>query len=120
MRQVLWLALTVWAACSHTKTVGEPDNPRAGTTQPQTSSQVPAAPNALLQPGAAAQIQRALVDRGFLTGDYKNDELDGPTGVALRRFQSNEDLPATGIPDAETAKHLGLDPDRLFTKPLKK
>jgi hypothetical protein len=117
MRHVLGLALILWAGCSHTKTVGEPGRDQTETPSPK--SDVPNSPSAVLQPGAAAQVQRALVDRGFLTGDYKNDELDGPTRAALRNFQNNEDLPATGIPDAETAKHLGLNPDRLFTKPLK-
>lgn len=116
MRRALWGALIIWGACSHTKTVGQPA--AAGNSGTQPPSHVPAAPSAELQPGAVSQIQRALVDRGFLAGDYKNDELDGPTSAAVRKFQNNEDLPATGIPDAETAKHLGLDPDRLFTKPL--
>jgi hypothetical protein len=32
----------------------------------------------------------------------------------LRRFQRAHDLPATGIPDHQTVKDLGLDPDQIF------
>ena len=37
-------------------------------------------------------------------------------GAALRRFQAAHDLPSTGVPDHETVRRLGLNPDELFRK----
>jgi hypothetical protein len=41
--------------------------------------------------------------------------FDQPTQLALLRYQKSEGLPATGLPDYETLRRLGLDPkDILF------
>ena len=67
-----------------------------------------------LQPGAAKQIQDKLADKGVLHEDHPSGELDGPTREALRQFQRDSDLPATGIPDDATVRKLGLDPEKTF------
>ncbi len=41
---------------------------------------------------------------------------DAATREGVRRFQRAQDLPATGVPDAETVKRLGLDPDKTFRR----
>lgn len=80
-------------------------------------SAVPVASSAhdLLQPGAEQQIRDKLAARGFMDAP-----ADGARPQSLRaplqRFQDANDLPATGTPDAETLRKLGLDPDAVFRK----
>jgi hypothetical protein len=68
------------------------------------------APEGLLKPGAEDKIREKLKAGGFLEGD------DGSVNSGLVRFQRKHDLPATGAPDAETLRKLGLDPDQLLRK----
>jgi hypothetical protein len=75
--------------------------------------QIPAAPEALLEPGAVGRIQDALARRGLL-GEHRRGELDEPTSRALGKFQGGEGLAATGFPDRETLIRLGVDPDRAY------
>ncbi len=78
------------------------------------SPPLPASPAGLLREGGAASIQDRLMARGYLHRDTRTDELDGPTEKALRDFQRENGLPATGIPDDLTVKKLGLSPKDLF------
>ena len=123
---ILALAL---AGCAHTKTT-EPAEPeaaekpssteraprtgklRVGPTgeQPKTTP-LAKAPEGLLTPGAEQKIHDKLSAGGFM----KEDANDS-TRVALRRFQAAHDLPSTGVPDHETVRRLGLNPDELFRK----
>ena len=64
-------------------------------------------PAGLLAPGADDKIRDKLAAAGFAAKGKSTDE-------ALRRFQRANDLPATGIPDHETVKKLGLDPNDIF------
>ena len=75
---------------------------------------VATAPDALLVPGAEEQIRERLIAGGFLAADA--DKSNGATRGAIRKFQKAQDLPATGVPDAETVKRLGLDPDKTFRR----
>jgi hypothetical protein len=75
--------------------------------------QIPAAPEALLAPGAIGDLQDALARRGLL-GRHRRGELDEPTSRALRTFQEGEGLAATGFPDRETLARLGVEPDRAY------
>ena len=75
---------------------------------------VATAPEALLAPGAEDKIRERLVAGGFLATDA--DKSNGATRGGIRRFQKAQDLPATGVPDAETVKRLGLDPDKTFRR----
>ena len=68
----------------------------------------------MLAPGADDEIRDKLVARGFLGADAKPSH--GTTREGIRRFQQAQDLPDTGIPDQETVKRLGLDPDKVFRK----
>jgi hypothetical protein len=76
---------------------------------------VPLTPAAALEPGQLREIQRRLGERKLL-GEHEEGRLDEPTRVALRRLQKAEDLPETGLPDHETVRKLGLDPDQVFAK----
>jgi peptidoglycan hydrolase-like protein with peptidoglycan-binding domain len=83
--------------------------PRAGRPR------VPASPQGLLAPGAIGELQRALAERGYLAA-HRRGELDEPTTRAVRKFQSDEHLAATGVPDHETLQRLGVDPDKAYRK----
>jgi hypothetical protein len=69
------------------------------------------APEGLLAPGAEQKIHEKLSAGGFM-----KDDANASTGTALRRFQAAHDLPSTGVPDHETVRRLGLNPDELFRK----
>jgi hypothetical protein len=117
---------TALAACSHAKTTdkgkpaqAEPDadakaekREPARKRAPEPASKpddvpVSTTPAGLLAPGADDKIRDKLAAAGF-AADGKS------TKEALRRFQKDNDLPATGIPDHETVKKLGLDPNEIF------
>ncbi|HET6280431.1 MAG TPA: peptidoglycan-binding domain-containing protein [Polyangia bacterium] len=138
------VSLAVTLGCGHTKSVSDTDNkektkaeskPESGKTAPDadgkrhaarthhgaTSDQktehgVPIAtsPAGLLKAGAEKKIQEKLASDGLLKSE-KRGELDEPTRDALRHFQDSHDLPATGFPDHETIRRLGLNPDDLFS-----
>jgi hypothetical protein len=55
----------------------------------------------------AFQIQQALKQRGFYTGEMTG-VYDQETFEAMRRFQTQEKIPATGYPTAHALKRLGL------------
>ena len=55
----------------------------------------------------ALQIQEALKQRGFYSGELTG-EYDQATVEAMRRFQIQEKIPATGYPTAHALKRLGL------------
>jgi hypothetical protein len=95
------LAAFALLACTHTTTVASPPASEPGHPELATS------PAQGLAPGAADTIAQALRQRGLLP--------DGPTSgkaleKALRTFQESQDLAATGFPDHETLRKLGIDP----------
>jgi hypothetical protein len=115
--------------CAHTKTT-EPADPEAAE-KPSSTERAPRtgklrvaptgeqpkttplaqAPEGLLTPGAEQKIHAKLSAGGFL-----NEDANASIGAALRRFQAAHDLPSTGVPDHETVRRLGLNPDDLFRK----
>jgi putative peptidoglycan binding protein len=67
--------------------------------------EVSTSPQGLLKPGAEDQVRQKLgVDKG------------AGMGSALRKFQREHDLPATGMVDHETVIKLGLEPSDIFEK----
>jgi len=69
----------------------------------------------LLEPGAEQQIRDKLVARGFMDAPAKGDPSPS-LRAPLERFQDANNLPATGTPDAETIRKLGLDPEAVLRK----
>jgi hypothetical protein len=131
--QIASLALSFAIGCAHTKTTDDgsekhekqeskrdetkkAEKPRAHETSPNAgrADGVPlaTAPAGLLAPGADQKICDRLVAEGFLADDAKRS--DGAMSEGLRRFQRARDLPATGVPDDQTVKDLGLNPDEIF------
>ncbi len=74
---------------------------------------VPATPEGLLGAEAVRDVQRALADRGLL-GGHREGDLDRATSAAVRRFQEREGLAATGMPDRETLRALGVSAERAY------
>ena len=74
------------------------DRGRARSTQSSTRDQSSA---------QATQVQQALKAKGYDPGTI-NGVMGSQTQEALRRFQKENGLPATGTVDAQTAKALGL------------
>ncbi len=126
----LAVCLLAAGACRHPQRVTDvPGSEGAGSTEAKSAKKakesvhpgggrptVPSAPQGLMAPGAIAEIQQALAQRGFLEGSHRKGELDAPTSAALRKFQQSEDLAATGFPDRETLQKLQLDPDKAYRR----
>jgi Putative peptidoglycan binding domain len=65
--------------------------------------------DSLLRPGAEQKIHDKLVAGGIM-----KEDANASAEAELRRFQAAHDLPVTGVPDHETVRMLGLNPDDLF------
>lgn len=65
--------------------------------------EVSTTPQGLLEPGAMDKVRDKL-------GVAKGESVQ----TAIRRFQREHDLPATGMLDHETVERLGLSPDEIF------
>ena len=65
-----------------------------------------------MQPERAAEIQQALIRRGYLNQE-PTGVWDDPTRDAMRRFQQENQFPATGLPEAKSLMKLGLGPHPL-------
>ena len=76
---------------------------------------VASAPSGLLKPGAEEKIRDKLGADGEKAG-RAGGESAGSMGAALKKFPAAHDLPATGKPDMETVRKLGLNPDDIFVK----
>jgi hypothetical protein len=117
-RLILGLAL----ACAHhppaPSQIGgrEGEDRKGGAVGEAEHVPLAATPAELLVPGAIEKIQDALAARGHLDRSARRGHLDVPTAGSIRKFQSDQDLARTGIPDHETVRRLGLDPDALFRK----
>jgi hypothetical protein len=145
MTRLLALTLALFFACSHTETVKTPQNeakaeprraepkaepkradtkaanPETGEKAKETTAGTPVArnPETLIVPGQVKRIQEKLHDRGLLKGP-PSGTIDDATRVALKRLQKDADLPETGLPDHETVRKLGLDPDDVFASASKR
>lgn len=69
-------------------------------------------PKSVFEPGATKKIQQALNDKGYSTG--VTGKMDDETRKSIEKFQKEKKVAATGLPDTETVRKLGLDPDEVF------
>ena len=125
MRHVLVLAVALLpaVACRHAETVAPPNAPSTsdtparlpspGAVTPETAPGHPslaASPAQLMAPGSADAIAHALRKRGFLAdGSSSSKDVE----KALRGFQESQGLAATGFPDHETLRKLGINPSTV-------
>jgi murein L,D-transpeptidase YcbB/YkuD len=120
MRPSLVLLLALAVACSHAETVAAPNTPNspdaptrlpsARTVTPQTDPGHPdlaTTPSQLMAPGSSDAIAAALRKRGLLAAEASSSK---DLEKALRTFQESKGLAATGFPDQETLRKLGIDP----------
>ena len=118
-------AVLAAAACRHARQA-PPDEGReeaqpgrqgaAGGVKPAPDRpRVPPSPEGLLAPDAIREMQRALADRKLL-GEHREGDVDPPTSAALRRFQAEHGLAATGFPDRDTLQRLGVDPEKAYRR----
>jgi len=71
--------------------------------------------NGLMNPGADEKIRDKLAGEGLMKKDADGESHDSMR-AALKRFQEDHNFPATGTPDVQTVRALGLDPDDIFRK----
>jgi peptidoglycan hydrolase-like protein with peptidoglycan-binding domain len=67
---------------------------------------------AIFRDGAIEFIQSALQKKGYTV--HITGKLDDATTTALLAFQKEENLARTGLPDHETLRRLGLEPEALY------
>jgi hypothetical protein len=126
LRAAVMVFLGGLPACSHPRSVEKLEGrDRGATSDPRGRPEVPLnpehplvveAPAKLLRPGAGRHIQEALRRKGILT-QPDDEALGEATSDAIARLQRDNDLAATGFPDAETLKVLGLEPGEVYRSP---
>ena len=115
---VAWLL-----ACSHAETLAPANAPNpadAPTRLPSPKAVTPppdpghpalaSSPAQMMAPGSADAIAAALRKRGLLAAD---DTSSKDLEKALRTFQDSQGLAATGFPDHETLRKLGISPKQV-------
>jgi hypothetical protein len=88
--------------------------PKADAESSKDGPSLATGPEGLLADGAAEKIQERLRERDLLKGDVSSGHWDEPTRAAVRTFQRDNGLPATGMPDDVTIGKLGLKPADVF------
>ena len=120
LRCLTALGAIVALSCSHAHSVEkapkgaqESSEAHAERAQPGASLTSPG-PEGILRPEAVRAIQAALANKGLPTGH--GGTLDAKTRAGLETLQRKANLAQTGLPDRETLRALGLDPDTLLRK----
>jgi hypothetical protein len=117
-RVLLWIPLVALAACHAHTTAAQSGKAQAQMEKPPDTKQVRSerpvrtTPGGMLDPQAMKQIQAKLSHKGFKTSE--SGQLDEETQAALRKFQANEHIASTGLPDFDTLRRLGLDPHKIY------
>lgn len=84
------------------------ETPASHSSQSEMAKQQQQAGALKLDSNKVNEIQRALNEKGYAVG--RVDGVVGPkTTNAIREFQSKEGLSATGQPDQQTLKALGIE-----------
>jgi peptidoglycan hydrolase-like protein with peptidoglycan-binding domain len=66
-------------------------------------------------PERIQQIQQALVQAHYLN-EEPNGRWDDQTREAMRRYQTDQGFPETGLPEAKSLMKLGLGPHPLASE----
>jgi peptidoglycan hydrolase-like protein with peptidoglycan-binding domain len=113
---LLCLILIPWLAPSQGTTKAVPQKKAAAKSKKKSTKRVVRRPLTQQQPTPERyrEIQQALIDRGFLQGPATG--VWGPECVAaLKNYQTDQKLEATGKLDALSLIRLGLGPQRDVT-----
>jgi len=94
-----------------------PDKRAAAKQSRQVSSARPVrtTPEGFLNAERVRKIQSALSKRGPRVAE--TGQMDSATQAALVAFQKKNAQPATGFPDFDTLKRLGLEPQQIYLNP---
>jgi hypothetical protein len=114
MKRIIWLPLLMLAACHAHQVQGKQTTLETPPKEPQVSSERPVrtTPGGMLDPKSMRQLQGALNRHGVHTVD--SGQIDEETQASLRKFQAREKMAATGMPDYDTLRKLGLDPKAIY------
>lgn len=114
MKRIIWLPLLMLAACHAHEVQGKQTTLETPPKEPQVSSERPVrtTPGGMLDPKSMRQLQGALNRHGVHTAE--SGQLDEETQASLRKFQAREKMAATGMPDYDTLRKLGLDPKAIY------
>lgn len=114
MRRTIWLALLCAAGCHAHQVAQHRESMKSPPKQEEVSSARPVrtTPGGMLDPQSMHEVQRALGRHGEKVDE--SGQLDDATQAALKRFQRKQDQPATGFPDYDTLRRLGLDPRDIY------
>lgn len=82
------------------------------TKQVSSARPVRTTPGGMLDPVAMHKLQHALASHGEKV--QQTGLLDEQTQAAIRAFQKHQSQPATGLPDYDTLKRLGLDAQDIY------
>jgi peptidoglycan hydrolase-like protein with peptidoglycan-binding domain len=121
MRRLSWLVPVVAlaaAGCHAHTTAAQNKDQKAQMESPPDTKQVESqrpvrtTPGGMLDDKSVKELQGKLDGKGYKTGD--SGKLDEETQAALRKFQKSEHIAATGLPDFDTLRRLGLDPKKIY------
>lgn len=122
MRRGPWIllgALAIAGCHAHTTAAGNGKPGQAQTMEkppetPQVASARPVrtTPGGMLDGKSTKQLQAALSRKGYKVAE--SGKLDEATEAAIRKFQQHEQIAATGLPDFDTVRRLGLDPKEIY------
>lgn len=104
--------LALAAGCGHAKEQQKTGAPAEAKPIAPHGVPVGPSPSSVLQKGAEKQIQQALREKGYSVPE--SGRIDAATRKALTKFQKDQKLAATGLPDLRTLQLLGLDPTKLY------
>lgn len=99
---------------------GAPKRPRTVQADRPAAGEEPLAtrPRSILSTSAIEDIQRSLSARGYEVD--VSSAFDHSTERAIRRFQEQHGLAATGMPDLATLRRLGLDAIAIYEDSLQR
>lgn len=127
MRSLKWLALVSLMSCAHAKETRETEQAKAEADTPaqkeKAEEKAKAPPRTetlatskttrqMFKPEGLKKLQVALSAKANDVDE--SGQLDSATQESLRVYQKKEGLPATGLPDYETLRRLGLKPEEVF------
>jgi peptidoglycan hydrolase-like protein with peptidoglycan-binding domain len=113
MKGAAVVALLV-GGCLHSHQVAPPAPSAVAVDMDDSGVPFSPAPEGLLQPRAIEAIQRRLGAHGLMAATPRSGRLDPSTREALRRFQVEQGLPATGLPSYRTIEALKLPRNEIF------
>lgn len=111
---VLALVAVLTSACHATVAAPKPKMPTASRLTPKADPgrpQLAVSPAQTLTPKGMEKLASRLLEKGHWAGTSQPNRDD--IAIALKGFQKENKLAATGYPDTETLTRLGLTPDDL-------